>query len=60
MLSTFYAQARYESAWYGLCVQEGALDLLKELKAFNMTLKLLQVGSNMFSMKPQHGFTTRC
>lgn len=28
-----------------LCVQEGAMDLLKELKGFNMTLKLLQVGS---------------
>lgn len=27
-----------------LCVQEGAMDLLNELKGFNMTLKLLQVG----------------
>lgn len=30
-----------------MCVQEGAMDLLKELKGFNMTLKLLQVGSSV-------------
>jgi len=30
-----------------MCVQEGALDLLKELKGFNVTLKLLQVGSRV-------------
>ena len=29
-----------------VCVQEGAIDLLRELKGFNMTLKLLQVGSS--------------
>lgn len=28
----------------GVCVQDGAVDLLRELKSFNMTLKLLQVG----------------
>lgn len=27
-----------------VCVQDGAVDLLRELKSFNMTLKLLQVG----------------
>ena len=32
-----------------LCVQEGAMDLLKELKSFNMTLKLLQVCTSMLS-----------
>lgn len=28
-----------------VCGQDGAMDLLRELKGFNMTLKLLQVGS---------------
>lgn len=32
-----------------LCVQEGAMDLLRELKGFNMTLKLLQVGLGVFA-----------
>lgn len=27
-----------------LCGQDGAMDLLRELKSFNMTLRLLQVG----------------
>lgn len=27
-----------------VCVQDGAVDLLRELKSFNMSLKLLQVG----------------
>ncbi len=30
-----------------MCVQEGAIDLLRELKGFNMTLKLLQVGASV-------------
>lgn len=31
-----------------MCVQEGAMDLLRELKGFNMTLKLLQVELLLF------------
>lgn len=33
-----------------LCVQEGAMDLLRELKGFNMTLKLLQVASSLLHL----------
>lgn len=43
-----------------VCVQEGAMDLLKELKGFNMTLKLLQVGSNIYNIILQHSFTMLC
>lgn len=32
-------------------MQEGAIDLLKELKGFNMTLKLLQVNYDCYSSK---------